>query len=270
MEQEKFSQELAVLFCSFDKNYKRWNIVHHFFQKYWPTCPFKVYLGANGDDKKEYCPDSWVYINLGPDHSWQKSLSEYVAEIPQKYVLLLVDDTALIDHVDNKIIYEIFTFLKINQGVMCRLNPRPGPDKMLNKLIGRISVVDRVPYVASWTNVIWDKYFLTELLKLNHNAWEFEIKAGKSELALLNADSFYACKKAVISYIHFVEKNKFDPKIKKLLADDDVYMDLSSEIFLSKNELRCLQRSYYFGKMQNIIPAVYRNRVRNFLGLQEL
>jgi len=48
------NKEMAILFSSMDKNFDIWPITGHFFSKYWPDCPFEMYLGANGEEKTSF------------------------------------------------------------------------------------------------------------------------------------------------------------------------------------------------------------------------
>jgi hypothetical protein len=252
------SKDLSILFSSFDRNDDLWPITNHFFEKYWSNCPYTIFLGANGANKKESCPTKWQYINLGPDHSWRQSLQDYLSQISSPYVLLFVDDTALIDFPVEEDILEVMELMRSNRAVMCRLGSYPKPDTMLT------------PLIASWTNVIWDKEFLLKLLAYPLNPWEFEIKGGKTELAKQHLNDFYACKKKVIQFFHFVEKGQFDPRIKKMLGHEKVNFDLTQRSFLSYKKFIQLQLGTFRGALQRLIPSQYRNSFRTFLGFKAL
>jgi hypothetical protein len=105
-------------------------------------------------------PPRWNYLNLGKDESWSQSLHAYLLKIPSQYVLLFVDYTALTASPEElSIIVVVLELMKVNKAVMCRMGSYPKPDKMINKLIGRMNEAAGMPYITSWTKVIWNKEF---------------------------------------------------------------------------------------------------------------
>jgi len=257
--------KLQILVSSHSKAYDIWHITEYFFNKYWKNCPFDIFLGANGEDKREYCPNNWKYINNGIDESWSKSLISYLKDINSKYVLLYVDDTIFLDVPDCESLFKILNEIEQNDIKMFRLYPNPEPDIKANSLFGRIDVLSNVPYITSWNNCIWEKNFLVELLKYDFNPWEFEIKAGKTIEAKKNYNKFYSVYKPVINVGMFVEKGKFYPFIKELARKDNIDFDFSKRDFLSKKDLMNMKISMIKSQIYAFIPNKYKNKIRKLI-----
>lgn len=264
------NNKLSILFSSHSNAYDIWHITEYFFNKYWSDCLIDVYLGANGNDKKEYCPNRWVYINNGEDKSWSTSLISYLNSIDTEYVLLLVDDTIFLNKVDNNLFMQALNFTINNNAKCLRLYPNPAPDIKIDSLYGQIDVLSEVPYITSWNNCIWQKNFLIELLKYDFNPWEFETQAGKTLESKKYHNSFFSVYMPVVDCSMFVEKGKFYPFIKELTNKEGIRFDFSNREFLSHIELKNLNKSRLRSKLSVIIPNRYKNKIRKLLGYHEL
>lgn len=263
---KEFDEELAILIASFDKAYDIWNITDFYFNKYWFDNPYKIYLGANGENKKKFCPLKWLYINKGQDLSWSKSMFNYLNSIDTKYVLVYLDDFALKENVLTSEINKIVEFMNNDNSKMVRLSPNPKPDIKINSRIGRISINDRVPYATSLQAAIWDRNFLIDLLKYDFNPWEFETKAGKSIEVFNNSDKFYATYDSILKYKHFVEKGKFLPFIKENAKNDEIILNINNRLFWDKNDIN----TTFISRVYNVLPNKYKNKIRNFFIKEEL
>lgn len=263
---KQLNKDLSILIASFDKAYDIWNITDFYFNKYWKDNPYKIYLGANGENKEKFCPEKWSYVNKGEDLSWSKSMYDYLNSIDTKYVLVYLDDFALNERVSTNEINNIITFMNDDNSKMVRLSSRPKPDMKINSKIGRISINDRVPYSTSLQAAIWDRNFLIDLLKYNFNPWEFETKAGKTIEAFNNSDKFYATYDSILKYKHFVEKGKFLSFIKENAKDDNISLNANNRSFWDKSDMNTTLMSIVY----SYVPNKYKNKIRKLLKKEEL
>ena len=102
---------MTMLISSYSQSYDIWHITYHFLKKNWKNNNLKIYLGANGEDRKEFCPKDWIYINKGKDESFSKSLKSYLTEIDDEYFILMLDDFIILDEVNNNLIDKPFKFI---------------------------------------------------------------------------------------------------------------------------------------------------------------
>jgi len=261
-------KNITILISSHSNAYDIWHITSHFLDKYFKG-ELKIYLGANGEDKKEFCPKDWIYINKGEDKSFSKSLKSYLDEIEDEYFILMLDDFIILEEVNNSLIKKAFDFIMENKGVYLRLKPNPKGDKKIDKYFSQIDVKNQVPYITSLQMTIWRKDFLEKLLEYDFNPWEFEIKAGKTKEALEHNDKFFVTNFDFIKYTHFVEKGKFYPFIKELAKKEDLDF-ISDREFWSEKNLKKFKDPFFKKFIRNLIPNKYKNSLRKLIGKKEL
>tara|TARA_B110000459_G_scaffold157126_1_gene172021 strand:- start:2660 stop:3442 length:783 start_codon:yes stop_codon:yes gene_type:complete len=259
-------KDLSILLASYDKAYDFWHITAQSFASHWADNPYEIFLGANGEDHKSYCPTEWNYINHGPDYAWHQSMLTYLSSIKTDYVLVHLDDFALVAPVYSKKIQECVDFLKLRNGVYLRLMPKPRPNKKLDNYFGIISVGENVPYVTSLQPSIWNRAFLIELLKYEFNPWEFEVKGGKTDLALNNENAFYGVYEPVVAARHFVEKGNYLPFVRKLVSEDELGSLLAVREIWEKETVN----DTIYSRLFNLVPSNYQNWIRRFFGRPEL
>ena len=260
---------MDILISSYYKSYDIWHITNYFLKKNWDDENLKIYLGTNGENKKEYCPKNWIYINKGEDKSFSQSLKSYLEEIKEEYFILMLDDFLILDKVNNYLINKAFEFIKENKGVYLRLTPNPKGDFKIDKYFSQIDVENKVPYITSLQMAIWKKDFLIKLLEYDFNPWEFEVKAGKTKEALENSDKFFVTNFAFVKYTHFVEKGKFYPFIKEFVEKENLKF-IGDRKFWTEKDLKRFQNSFIKQLLINIIPNKYKNKIRKIFKKEEL
>ena len=260
---------MNILISSYYKSYDIWHITNYFLKKNWDDDNLKIYLGANGENKKEYCPENWIYINKGEDRSFSQSLKSYLEEIEEEYFILMLDDFLILEKVNNDLINKAFEFIREKKGVYLRLVPNPKGDFKIDKYFSKIDVKNKVPYITSLQMAIWKKDFLIKLLEYDFNPWEFEVKAGKTKEALENSDKFFVTNFAFVKYTHFVEKGKFYPFIKELIQKENLQL-IGNRDFWKEEELIKFKESKIKKFIRSIIPNRYINNIRKFIGKKEL
>lgn len=259
-------KNLTILISSYDKSHDFWHITAESFNKNWPDNPYEIILGANGKNHINSCPSGWKYLNKGADKSWHLSMIDYLSEVTTKYVLVHLDDFALIDKVSTNKINKCINFLEKENGVYLRLLPKPKPEIEIDDCFGAIAVSHNVPYITSLQPSIWNKNFLIELLKYKFNPWEFETKGGKTDLAINNKDAFYGVYKPIIDARHFVEKGKFLPYVKNLISSEEFNTLIDSRGIWEKDAVN----DTFYSRIFNLIPNKYQNIVRKMFGMSDL
>jgi len=261
-------KKTSILISSHSKASDIWYLTDYFLKKYWKK-ELNIILGANGENKSEFIPKNWKYINNGEDISFSKSLVSYLEKIDDEYILLMLDDFMILEEVDDEKIKKAFDFIKINNGMYLRLIPNPKGDIKINKDFSKIDVKSYVPYVTSLQMAIWKKDFLKKLLEYNFSPWKFEIKAGKTKESLENHDKFYVANYDFIKYTHFVEKGKFYPFLKDILEKEGLPLK-STRAFWSQKELQKMKESYWKKTIRKVLPSKYINLIREFMGKERL
>jgi hypothetical protein len=169
------TDEMAIVIPSCDKYSDLWPSFFFFFKKYWPDCPYPVYLLAN-DLKCDYV--GVTTIRLGLDVSWASNLNKALDTIKEQRILILLEDYFLTERVDGKLIEHYESLMKKDNLAYIRLVPVPPPDAD-SAVDERLGIINKgSAYRTSLQAAIWDRDPLIYLLDRTGSPWEFEIKGS--------------------------------------------------------------------------------------------
>lgn len=188
----------AIVVLSCDKYSSLWKPFFSQFRKYWPQCPFNLYLGSN---TKKY-NDSFVPTILsGKGVDWSSDLLSILNKIREKYIFLWLDDFFPIENVDTKLFLQSFRFMKITSANHIHMDPSvhaDGPTK--NKLFSYYE--KGAPYRVNVAG-FWDKKYLETLLLPGENPWKFEIMGSYRSSYV---DGYYTINRPLFRFLRIVEK----------------------------------------------------------------
>lgn len=234
---------IAVVVVSCDNYSDLWHPFFTLFRRYWPNCPYQVYLVSNFIEIDE---EGVVALPVGEDISWSDNLIKALNLIDEEYVFMIIDDLLFVNHVKSEQIHELFEWIREEEPNYVRLNPFPKPDKPYNDFAGIVS--PGTLYRTSTVMSVWKKTTLLDLLKPGENAWEFEVYGT---LRSDKYDKFYSTWQALIPFINSVIKGKWRRSAIKCLGSLSVPIQLSSRKVMTRWE------SFLF------FNALLRNRVLN-------
>jgi len=226
MTEEKINNhDCAIVVPSCDNYEDSWGPFFSFFFKYWPDCPFPVYLITG----HKIFPDQRVQtLALGVDEGWANNMKTSLERIPEKYFLYFLEDVFLTKLVDTKRVLELLDIAKNQQVVCLRLYPSPGPNQPFsaNKDLG---VIDQTaPYRVSTMTAIWDKTTFIRLLKPGENAWQMELEGTKRSWLLPELFLSVWPKTPVINYLATaIKKGKWQYDAVALCQKEGVAIDLT-------------------------------------------
>jgi hypothetical protein len=165
--------DIALVVSSCDKYSDLWKPFFTLFFRYWPDCPFEVYLISN---HSRYADPRVTTITTGDDHDWSSSFRKAIRDIPARYLIVLLEDYLLFTDVNTDRIVEYAEYVMTKNAAFLQLysiilhsapsddHPEIGPrDK------GSL-------YRISTQPAIWDKQALDTLLQDGESIWEFETK----------------------------------------------------------------------------------------------
>lgn len=92
-----FADQISVLVSSCDRFFDAWLPFVYFFRKFWPECPFPVYLIGN---ELRVTSRRVRYIALGPDKGWATNMQQALQRIETPYFLYFQEDYFLTAPVD--------------------------------------------------------------------------------------------------------------------------------------------------------------------------
>lgn len=205
-------RDIAILISTHDGARSMWKPLAQNFKRYWPDCPFTIYLSTNHLDAGL---DVFHSLNVGREASWSDNISKCLEKIPEPYILLTYDDLFLQDKIVTKRVNDIASLMIKNRWDYLRLNPAPLPDIDVNPEIGKILPGSLYRTAGVWA--LFEKKVFQELLDVNESAWEFELIAcDRSD----KFEHFYGIKSQLFPYVNSVVKGKWVPSaFLKLQAD---------------------------------------------------
>lgn len=225
--------DCALLVVSCDAYADLWPPFFTLLRRYWPDCPFPVYLGTG---EIALAPAGVIVLRSSAGKNWSGCMRDYLDTLPHPYVLMILDDFFLREPVSTAGIIDCLDFARRNAALQVRLVPRPKPT-------GRLPDHDNIgpcgagtPYRLSTQAAIWDRRKLRSLLGENESIWEFEIYGN--ERANVLAEGFYSVRQPVLPYEgrlahHVVEKGKWLPHEKWIFGRQEIGCDFSRRSTLS-------------------------------------
>lgn len=192
------NKSLAVYVSSFDGYSWLWPAFFHFFKKYWPDCPYEVYLGTETVKPQQ---EGIKVLYSGKRGTWGETTLSNLEQIKADYVLWLQDDYFLTKKVRTEEIEESLDLLISSNGKYLRLTLDDIQHKGIrrtdrNEKISKIS--DDYGVLCSLQSAIWERKFLIGLVDKDETPWDFERNGNKKSLP---KGTFYAVKRTLINYI---------------------------------------------------------------------
>ncbi len=169
------TDNVSILINSCDKYSDVWQIFFPLFFKYWPDCPWDIYLGSN---EKTYNDPRVIPILVGKDNSWAESAYKMVSALPTDNFLFFLDDFLIFWKVDTfKVIHIYKIFQKLNANCI-RLRNSP----VINNTVHGFSEIVERPKGESNRIALdvafWKRDFFIKMLKFGENPWQMEINGS--------------------------------------------------------------------------------------------
>jgi hypothetical protein len=175
------------------------------FRRYWPDCPFRVFLGTNHlgwDD-----PGVTV-IRTGADTSWAAGVLRMLDALDTEHVILFLEDFLLQESVrSSEIMRLVRDGLEADVGCV-RLSPLPAPSPPPPHPMRDRPWLGVVPrgtlYRVSAQPAIWRTDVLRRYLVPGFTPWEFELLG--TQMSEFTEDTFWGPYEPAIVYDHAIEK----------------------------------------------------------------
>jgi hypothetical protein len=186
-----FMKEVSILVVSCDQYSDLWEPFFRCFFKYWPDCPYPIFLGTN---YKKYSDSRVVSLAIGQDISYSDNLLSMLSRIDSPWVILWVDDRFLACRVITEEISVVINKAARHQaGYLKLISASPlVNDHLDGEGFGEIS--EDAKYRVCITVGLWRKVVLERLLVPGETAWEIE-RNGSCRSALFPERFFVYGKK---------------------------------------------------------------------------
>lgn len=195
--------DFAILVLSCDKYSHVWPAFFQAFRKYFPDCPWPVYLGSN---TVEYRADGVKTLLTGDDPDWSTSYLRILKQIPEKRIFVILEDLLLASPMDSMAMKEAVGFMTQNRARHIKyFKPLPADRDLPGEPFGEYA--SGRPYRVSVVG-FWDKEYLMSLLIPGESPWNFEIMGS---YRASYTSGFYAMKKTLCEFANLIEKGRWYP-----------------------------------------------------------
>lgn len=172
----------AVLVLSCDKYIDAWSPFFALFKKYWADCLYPVYLGTN---EKNFEFPSVKVINSGKAKNWSDDTLSIIEQIPEKYIIIILEDYFLINNVDTSRLEECLEFMYKTDAAYMRIAsfrkdyfPMYAYD-ISNENPSFGITHSEAPFRVNLQAGIWEKDELAKLIVRGESPWDFEVKGSE-------------------------------------------------------------------------------------------
>ena len=163
----------SILVNSCDKFSSAWHPFFTLLRKYWPNCPYKVYLNTESLDYSDYNVETLNSNNS----SWTGRLMNSLKIIDTDYVIFLLEDFFLMGYVKDNVIESIIMEMNKDQQIAVVY-----PKKITgfdNRDIDhpewiRMDYNKNNRYLVNCQFAIWNRRALLSILKPGMSPWEME------------------------------------------------------------------------------------------------
>lgn len=237
----------VVLSC--DKYSDLWEPFFGLLFKYWPDCPFKIYLFSN---EKKFDHPRVTTILSGPDSSWAGSVKKCLQQLDEDYVFLFFDDVFLNRPVKQDDIALLTAKLNLYQPDYLRFRPVPKPDQRIDEAIG---VYGESTLYRTAVFAIWKRAVLESLLFEGESAWDLEMK-GLKRASIYK--KFYGVYREYFSYWHGVEKGTWDADVVRHIRSEGFPVATDRRREKTPQEMKIWKRALFKEMIFNNTPAFMR------------
>ena len=231
------SNEFAVLVLSCDKYSDLWDPFFECFDRYWPDCPYPIYLGSNTIN---YNKEKITTLYSGEDKDWSTSTKKIINQIDAKYVWIFLEDIFITSKIDTSYINETFSFLKNNNGNFIHETTKI-PQVTDNGIYNEYP--RGMPYRVN-VRGFWNKDYFIQLLLDGESPWNFEIMGSYRSSY---DDGFYSVKKDVLTFVNMVEKGQWIRKSVQWCEQENITLDINKrEKLTSFYHIKSVLQLIYF------------------------
>lgn len=249
--------QCAVIVASCDSYSETWTPFDILLERFWPDCPFPVYLVSN---EREFRSRRIQPITVGPDVSWSGNLLAALSCVSAEYVILMVDDLFLTRPVDTSHVEEILEWMKSSQANCVHLYGRPRAATRHNHLVGPLP--KGTYYRTSAVSCLWRKSVLEKILDPRENAWDFEVRGSHR---CNQFEGFYSALAPCFSFVNGLIKGKWHPSAVKELQRLGVGVDTRTRGLLSWRQRISLQFIELRSGILRMFPLSLRGKLKQFI-----
>lgn len=193
-----FAGTVAIVVSSCDKFFDTWRPFAFFFHKFWPDCPFSVYLIVN---RLEVRSNSIGVLKVGRDRGWASNLQTALRQVSAPYILYMQDDYFLTAPVRTAQLADDFAYAFAKDAASFCFYGRDPSERGFSPLNDRFGIVAPDSDFRTICQVtLWKREVLLATLRPGETAWNMEAR-GSARTRHLPALSYMRSEDSPIPYL---------------------------------------------------------------------
>lgn len=248
--------DVTLLIVSCDAYKDLWRPFFHSLFKYWPDCPYPIFLGSN---ESEYSDPRIKSILVGPDRDYSSNLLDMLDRIETSWLILWIEDLLLSAPLNTARLSNLIAVAQNHQLGYLKLSANTPWAFTKDKTQEMGPIPKGVKYRATIGLSLWNKDVLIRLLRPGESAWEIERNGSLRSNSFV--EQFYCLSPSVrsnppISYVHTVMKGRWIRDSLSFLRNEGLGACIPNRPIQS-----C--RSYLYSNMYLLRLDIYR-RLRKY------
>ena len=226
----------GIIISSCDAYSDAWGPFFTLFFRYWPDCPFPVYLISN---YKEYRDPRIIPIKVGEDKKWATNMKMALEIAGCSSVIYFQEDYFLQSRVNTEFIEELIYYAESNNISCLRLFPSPPPDIFFKNSLNLGQISKDAAYRVSLQAALWKSEDLKDLVCEGESGWDMEYNGT---LRSIGKGLFVSVKEPALDYLAQtgIVKGKWTVEAVKLCKKEGIEIDLSKRAVNHKINFRSM------------------------------
>ena len=175
---QEFAGRVSIVVSSCDAFFDAWRPFAFFFRKFWPDCPFPVYLAVNELEVRSHFIRP---LRTGPDQGWASNMRLVLDHIETPHLFYLQEDYFLTSPVDStRLARDFSTAFERDSASLC-FHDLSGLGETAPVRVG-----DRLVEVPTESKgrtrlqaALWKRDALRAILRAGETAWEMEARGSE-------------------------------------------------------------------------------------------
>jgi hypothetical protein len=174
---EDFTSSISIVVSSCDRFFDAWRPFAFFFRKFWPDCPFPVYLIAN----RLRVRSRWIQaINTGTDSGWASNMQLALTHIQTPYILYMQEDYFLTGPVHREQLARDFAYAMAQQAASFSLCGLSLLEPEFGALESEFAPIPETSKGRTRCQVaLWQRDAFAATLCGGETAWDMEAKGSE-------------------------------------------------------------------------------------------
>jgi len=250
---------LAILVISCDNYHDVWKPFFDLLTKFWPDCPYPVYLGTN---EKDFSYPGVRVVKAGKDSSWAENVRKHLDQIEEEYVLTFLEDFYIARTVDTSLVENALALtIRDKIDTFSMILPKKGLPYNGERNVFHID--PKMEYCLNTSIAIRKKKVFFDLLKPGYSAWDFEVKNSAEVnrtgtfpgIFVTSGEDYFHC-------LNGIWRRKWVPGSVRFCERLGIAVDTSHRPFMSWNDTVW---EYFKRNGRQLLPVSLRKMLKRLL-----